>query len=83
MMVVKVIPSDIANGRPRNSRWNPICFAVRRALFDGEIEVEVQKKFVIVDGFGKAVLPQEALDFNKRFNDGLPVKPFYCELEFK
>lgn len=81
--VIKVIASDIANGRPRNEYWSPICHAVRRAFDDGEMEVTLQKKFVIVDGLGKASLPEVALAFTKRFNEGLPVEPFHCELEFK
>jgi len=81
-MLVTVIPSDIANGRPRNEHFNPICLAVRRALADGEVEITLQKRIVAVDGLGQARLPDLAHDWSKRFNDGLAVEPINFSVEF-
>lgn len=81
--IINVIQSDIANGRPRNELFNPIVLALRRSLSDGEVGIALQKKFVVVDGLGKALLPPEAVAFNKRFNDVLAVEPITFSVEIK
>lgn len=72
-MWIKVEKADIDKGTPNHPTLCPVARALRRVL-SGEIEVD--GRWVWMSKYINIELPNNALDFIGRFDDGIQVRPF-------
>ena len=84
-VTVEVTAEDIAKGLRRNACGCPVALAAQRAcpVFEGKLRViRIGMTFGIgTRGINDVILPDDAADFVRSFDDGRPVKPFTFTVE--